>query len=329
MSSPSDSPAAPTNLQRVLETGGFAVAAEISPPRGVNPGAIKDNVRMLSDFVDALNVTDNQGASVRAASIPVCAVILEEGAEPVAQMTCRDRNRIGIQSDLLGAAILGIRNLLCLTGDHMRWGDHPHAKPVFAIDSLHLLRMAREMRDRGRLDNGRSVDPAPDFFLGAAANPFAPPYDYRPLRLAKKIDAGAQFIQTQLIFNVDRFRAFMARVRELGLHESVYILAGVGPLKSERQAHFMATEVPGMEVPPEIVRRMERTPKAAQPEEGIRICCEIIEQVREIPGVAGVHIMPVHWADAVPEIVKRSGLDALRRERGRPARSEDAGVGAA
>jgi 5,10-methylenetetrahydrofolate reductase len=329
MSTPTKPPTPPTNLQRVLESGGFAVAAEISPPRGVNLEAIKSNVRMLSGYVDALNVTDNQGASVRAASIPVCAIILREGAEPVAQMTCRDRNRIGMQSDLLGAALLGIRNLLCLTGDHMRWGDHPHAKPVFAIDSLHLLRMAREMRDQGRLDNGRRVKPAPDFFLGAAANPFAPPYDYRPLRLAKKIDAGAQFIQTQLIFNVDRFRAFMARVRELGLHKKAHILAGVGPLKSERQAQFMATEVPGMEVPPEIVRRMERTPKAAQAEEGIQICCEIVDQIREIPGLSGVHIMPVHWAEAVPEIVKRSGLDALRRERRRSASSEDADVSAA
>lgn len=305
------------------------MAAEISPPRGVNPQAVKDNVRMLKDYVDALNVTDNQGASVRTASIPVCAVILREGAEPVAQMTCRDRNRIALQSDLLGAATLGIRNLLCLTGDHMRWGDHPHAKPVFAIDSIHLLRMARQMRDQGRLDNGRRLDPAPSFFLGAAANPFAPPYDYRPMRLAKKIAAGAQFIQTQLIFNLDRFRTYMSRVRDLGLHEKVHILAGLGPMKSERQAHFMATQVPGMEVPPDVVRRMDLTPKAAQPEEGIRICCEIIEQVREIPGVAGVHIMPVHWADVVPEIVKRAGLDALRDERGFPFHSEDTDISSA
>lgn len=301
-----------TRLQRVLSAGGFAVTAELSPPRGVNRQAIKKDIEIMRSFVDALNVTDNQGASVRSASIPVCALILEAGVEPVAQMTCRDRNRIGIQSDLLGAAILGIRNLLCLTGDHMRWGDHPQAKPVFDIDSMHLLNMARRMRDEGRLDNGREFKPVPRFYLGAAANPFAPPYDYRPLRLGKKAAAGAQFIQTQWIFNLDRFRIFMDRVRDQGLDEKVHILAGVGPMKSDRQAHFMANEVPGMEIPPELVRRMEKTPPAAQADEGIQICCEVIEQVREIPGVSGVHIMAVHWAEAVPEIVKRTGLDGPR-----------------
>jgi methylenetetrahydrofolate reductase (NADPH) len=299
---------APSNLARVLSAGRFAVAAELSPPRGVNLEAIQRDAQTLKDYADAVNVTDNQAASVRMASIPVCCLLVGHGVEPVAQMTCRDRNRLAIQADLLGAAALGVRNLLCLSGDHGRWGDHPHAKNVYDLDSTHLIRLARNMVEGGCLDNGREISPPPKFFIGAAANPFAPPYDYRPYRLAKKIAAGARFIQTQLIFNVERFRAYIARVCELGLHEQVFIMAGVGPLKSIRMAEFMATKVPGMEVPAEIVERMAQTPRAAQPEEGIRICCEIIEQVREIPGVAGVHIMAVHWAEAVPEIVRQVGL---------------------
>jgi methylenetetrahydrofolate reductase (NADPH) len=223
-------------------------------------------------------------------------------------MTCRDRNRLAIQADLLGAAALGIRNLLCLSGDHGRWGDHPHARNVYDLDSIQLICLVRHMVENACLDNGKEISPAPNFFIGAVENPFAPPYDYRPFRLAKKVAAGAKFIQTQLIFNVDRFRSFMDRVRDLGLDEKVYILAGVGPLKSARQASHMATRVAGMEVPDSLVQRMEKTPKAAQPEEGIRICCEIIDQIRGIRGVAGLHIMAVHWAEAVPEIVSRSHL---------------------
>jgi methylenetetrahydrofolate reductase (NADPH) len=238
----------------------------------------------------------------------VSALLVQAGLEPVAQMTCRDRNRLAIQADLLGAGALGIRNVLCLSGDHGRWGDHPAAKNVFDLDSTHLLRVVRNMVVNGCLDNGRALKPPPDFFIGAVANPFAPPYEYRPYRLAKKVAAGARFIQTQLIYNVARFREFMNQVVDLGLHEKVYILAGVGPFKSARQAGFMATQVAGMDVPQALVDRMERTPPAAQPEEGIKICTEIIEQVREIPGVAGLHIMAVHWAAAVPEIITRVGL---------------------
>jgi 5,10-methylenetetrahydrofolate reductase len=298
----------PSWLAKMLQAGEFAVAAELSPPRGVNLEAIQRDAKTLKDYADAVNVTDNQAASVRMASIPVSALLVAEGLEPVAQMTCRDRNRLAIQADLLGAAALGVRNLLCLGGDHGRWGDHPHAKNVFDLDSTHLIRIARNMVEEGCLDNGKTISPVPEFFIGAAANPFAPPYDYRPYRLAKKVAAGARFIQTQLIFNLERFQEYMAKVHDLGLHEQVYLMAGVGPLKSVWQAEFMATQVPGMDVPPKLVERMAKTPRAAQPEEGIRICCEIIEQVREIPGVAGVHIMAVHWAEAVPEIVKQSGL---------------------
>ena len=298
----------PSHLARVLEAGEFAVAAELSPPRGVNLEAIERDANILRGYADAVNVTDNQAASVRMSSSAVSALLIQHGVEPVVQMTCRDRNRLAIQADLLGAAALGARNLLCLSGDHGKWGDHPHAKNVYDLDSLHLLRLARNMVVNGCFDNGKKIKPAPDFFIGAAANPFAPPYEYRPYRLAKKVAAGARFVQTQLIYNVDRFREYMRQVRDLGLDEQVYILAGVGPLKSVRAAEFMATKVAGMDVPEALVQRMAKTPKAAQPEEGIRICSEIIEQVREIPGVAGLHIMAVHWADSVPEIVSRAGL---------------------
>lgn len=289
-------------------SGRFAVAAELSPPKGVNLETIARDARTLKDYADAINVTDNQAASVRMASIPVAALLIHHGVEPVGQMTCRDRNRLAIQADLLGAAALGIRNVLCLSGDHPRWGDHPAAKPVYDLDSTHLIRMARNMVENSCLDNGRPIKPPPQFFIGAVENPFAPPYEYRPYRLAKKIAAGARFIQTQLIYNVDRFRTFMQRTVDLGLHKQVYILAGVGPLKSAEQAKYMATRVAGMDVPESIVNRMVKTPKAAQPEEGIRICDEIVEQVRHVPGVSGIHIMAVHWAGAVPEIVTRAGL---------------------
>jgi methylenetetrahydrofolate reductase (NADPH) len=242
------------------------------------------------------------------ASIPVCALLANHGIEPVAQMTCRDRNRRAIQSDILGAAALGIKNLLCMSGDSGSLGDHPSARDVNDLDSTQLIRMARNMVDDGCLDNGKIVTPPPDFFIGAVANPFAPPYDYRPLRLAKKIAAGARFVQTQLVFNVDRFLDYMKKVHDIGLHEKVYILAGVGPFKSSAQANYMAKKVAGMDIPQALLKRMADTPKAAQPEEGIRICCEIIEQVREVPGVSGVHIMAVHWEEAVSEIVTRAGL---------------------
>lgn len=297
-----------SSLSRMLTAGEFVVAAELSPPKGVNLEHIERDAKTLKGYADVVNVTDNQAASVRMSSVAVSAIIRNHGVEPVVQMTCRDRNRLAIQADLLGAAAFGIPNLLCLGGDHGRWGDHPHAKNVFDLDSTHLIRLARNMVVNGCLDNGREISPKPDFFIGAVANPFAPPYEYRPYRLAKKVAAGARFIQTQLIYNVERFRTYMQQVVDLGLHEKVYILAGVGPLKSVGAARFMATKVAGMEVPQEIIDRMAKTPKAAQPEEGIRICCEVIEQIRDIPGVAGLHVMAVHWAEAVPEIVTRTGL---------------------
>jgi len=297
-----------SQLASKLRAGHFAVAAELSPPRAINLGSILKDAEILRDYVDAVNVTDNQAASVRMASIPVSSILVQNGIEPVAQITCRDRNRLAIQADILGAAVLGSPNLLCLSGDHGHWGDHPQAKFVFDIDSTHLIRLARNMTLNGCLDNGREIKPAPNLFIGAAANPFSPPYDYRPYRLAKKIAAGANFIQTQLIFNIERFRIYMQQVCDLGLHEKAFILAGVGPVKSARQIEFMAEKVAGMDVPQELIARMNRTPPAAQPEEGIQICSEIIQQVRELPGVAGIHIMAVHWAEAIPEIVQRAAL---------------------
>lgn len=297
-----------SRLANVLNSGQFAVAAELSPPKGVSLDIIEKQANILREYTDAVNVTDNQAASVRMASIPVSALLVQHGVEPVAQMTCRDRNRLAIQADLLGAAALGVRNFLLLSGDHGKWGDHPAAKSVYDLGSIQLIRMARNMIDHGCLDNGRTISPPPELFIGGAANPFAPPYEYRPYRMAKKVAAGADFIQTQLIYNLERFRDYMTQVRDLGLHEKVHIMAGVGPMKSAGQARFMAHKVAGMDVPQTLIERMEKTPKAAQPEEGIRICCEIIEEVREIPGVAGVHIMAVHWAKAVPEIVERAGL---------------------
>jgi methylenetetrahydrofolate reductase (NADPH) len=239
----------------------------------------------------------------------VAKILLDLGIEPTMQMTCRDRNRIAIQSDLLGAYALGVRNLLALTGDHQSFGNHPEAKGVFDLDSIQLLQIVHRMGEEGVFANGEEIEGGPvRFFLGAAENPFADPFDFRPYRLAKKVKAGARFIQTQLIYNVPKFAQFMQRVRDLGLDQKVYILAGVGPIKSYGAAKYMATKVPGMDVPEEIVERMRKTPKEKQKEEGIKICVEIIQQVKEIPGVAGVHIMAIEWEEAVPQIVEMAGL---------------------
>jgi len=307
----SDGPAveASSKLASILSSGHFAVTAELSPPRSAGLAGVEHEVEILQGYVDAANVTDNQAGNVRMSSIAVSVALVQHGLEPVMQVTCRDRNRLAIQADILGASAWGVRNLLCLTGDHGKWGDHPAAQNVYDMDSVHLLRMVRDMVHGGCYENGRKIPPpVPRLYLGAAANPFAPPYEYRPMRLAKKVAAGAQFIQTQIVYNVSRFRAFMAAVRDLGLHERVYILAGVAPIRSVGAARFMAENVAGMDVPQWVIDRMSGTPKAAQPAEGIDICAEIVEQVREIEGVAGVHIMAIQWPEAVPEIVKRSGL---------------------
>ena len=319
-----------SNLERVLEAGHFAVTAELGPPKSADPEVVRRKARLMKGYADAFNVTDGQTAVVRMASWAACLIQKEEGLDPIVQMTCRDRNRIALQMDVLGVAALGIHNILCLTGDHISFGNHPQAKGVYDLDSIQFIQMVKEMRDEKKFQCGEEMDVEPRLFIGAAANPFADPFEYRPYRLAKKVAAGADFIQTQIVFNVPKFREYMKRVCDMGLHEKVYILAGVAPIKSLGAARYMATKVPGMDVPQEIIDRMAAavkgipSPKAIKdPEEkrevrrrrreaweaeGIKICVEVIRQVREIPGVSGVHIMAIEWEEAVPEIVKRAGL---------------------
>ncbi|MBI5955736.1 MAG: methylenetetrahydrofolate reductase [Chloroflexi bacterium] len=299
---------AESNLEKILEGGAFAVTGELGPPKSADAEVVKRKAAILKGYVDAVNITDNQTAIVRMSSIASGAILVQLGLEPVIQMTCRDRNRIAMQSDLLGAYALGARNLLCLTGDHQVFGNHPQAKNVFDLESIQLLQMMRAMRDEKKFQCGEDIALEPRFFLGAAENPFADPFDFRALRLGKKVKAGADFIQTQIIYNVPKFVEWMKMVRELGLHQQVKILAGVSPLKSPAVARYMRDKVPGMDVPDEIVECMERAPKEERKAQGIQICVDIINQVREIQGVAGVHIMAVEWEEAVPEITKKAGL---------------------
>lgn len=295
---------------RALASGLPVVTCEIAAGDSANPDEIRRRARLVRDHVDAVNVPDNTAGMVHMSALAACALLVEEGIEPIMHVTCRDRNRLALQSDLLGASALGIHNILCLTGDHMVHGDHPQAKPVFDLDSIQLIGLAHHLTTEGRYLSGRPIDPPPRLFTGTTENPFAPPHDFRPLRLQKKIEAGARFVQTQIIFNVERFRKFMARVCALGLDRRAPILAGVAPLRSARAAIYMRDRVPGMEVPDALVRRMEAAgpDRTRREEEGLRICCEIIDQVRAIPGVAGFHLMPIHWEAAVAEITSRSGL---------------------
>ncbi len=298
---------AESHLEKLLSEGHFVVTGEIGPPRNADPEVVRSKARLIKGYVDAANITDCQTAVVRMSSIASAVLVMAEGVEPVIQMTCRDRNRIGIQADLLGAAALGIKNLLCLTGDHQKFGDHPEAKGVFDLDSIQLLDMVRRMRDEGKFQSGGEIKgPRPRFFLGAAANPFADPFEFRVWRLAKKVVAGANFIQTQIVYNLERFRKFMEMARDMGLTEKVYILAGITPPKSFGMVRYMKYNVPGLDVPDEILKRMKEAKDKR--EEGIQIAVDIIEQVREIPGIAGVHIMAIEWEEAIPEIVKRAGL---------------------
>ena len=297
-----------SRLERVLTAGYFAVTSECGPPRGADPEAIRRKGELLRGVVDAVNVTDCQTAVVRMSSLSSCLLLKEMGFEPILQMVTRDRNRIAIQSDILGAAALGINNILCLTGDHQRAGDHPQAKNVFDLDSIQLIAAVKAMRDEGKFLNGEELTVPPKLFIGAAANPFADPFEIRVLRLAKKVAAGADFIQTQCIYNLERFRDWMKQVVDMGLHEKVFILAGVTPLKSVGMARYMKNMVPGMDVPDELIARLKGVPKEKQPEEGVKIAIETVEQLKEIEGVSGVHIMAIEWEEKVPEIVERAGL---------------------
>jgi len=317
-----------SNLERILKSGQFAVTGELGPPQSADGTEIRHKAALLKGNCDAVNITDNQTAIVRMSSIGAGTIVVQEGLEPIIQMTCRDRNRLAIQSDLLGAYALGMRNLLCLTGDHQRFGNHPTAKNVFDMDSIQLVRTVARMRDEGTFECGESFKgQEPRFFVGAAAAPFADPLDFRPYRLAKKVKAGANFIQTQLIYDIPAFKKYMEKVRELSVHEKVYLLAGVGPLKSPGMARYMKNNVPGILVPDEIIDRMtaagepwSKIPKddltkedknaraQAWKDTGIQICIELIQELREIEGVAGVHIMAIEWEEAVKPIAQGAGL---------------------
>lgn len=297
-----------SHLQEVLEGAVFAVTAECGPPKGADPQALQKKAWILKGYVDAVNVTDNQTAVVRLCSLASCVLLKEMGLEPVLQMTTRDRNRIALQSDLLGASALGIGNVLCLSGDHVCLGSEPQALGVFDLDSVQLLYTARLMRDEGKSLGGADLSPPPRLFLGAVENPFADPLSFRARRLAKKVAAGAQFIQTQSVFNLERFMEWMKQVRDLGLHEKTHILAGVTPLKSARMARYMKERVAGMDLPESFLKRMEKVPAPKQREEGIRIAVETIEALKHISGVHGIHIMAVEWEEAVPQLVENCGL---------------------
>ncbi len=297
-----------SNLEKVLESGAFAVTGELGPPQSADADVIREKARLLKGCVDAVNVTDGQTAIVRMASWAACLIGMREGLETTVQMTCRDRNRIALQMDILGMSALGMRNLLCLTGDHQSFGNHPQAKGVFDIDSIQFIQIAKNMRDEKKFHCGDEMPVSPSLFIGSAANPFADPFDFRVIRLAKKVAAGADFIQTQIIYNVERFARWMEAVRQRGLHEKVYILAGVAPIKSAGAARYMKTKVPGMDVPDEVVDRMASAPKGEAKKTGIDLCVDIINQVRQIEGVAGIHLMAIEWEEAVAEICEKARL---------------------
>jgi len=295
-----------SGLERVLLEGRFAVTAEIGPPKSASAESVRKHAMEMRGSADAFNLTDNQTAMSRMSSIACAAVLIQEGLEPVVQMTCRDRNRIAMQSDILGASALGVRNVLCISGDHQTFGNMKEAKNVYDVDSVQELMILRKMRNEGRLWSGDALEVAPVLFLGAAANPFADPFEFRVTRLAKKVKAGADFVQTQSIYDMDRFERWMALVRAKGLHEKVHIIAGVMPLKSPKIALYMKNKVAGMIVPDAIIDRLKgaKDPK----EEGIQLCVEQIEHLKTIEGVDGVHIMAMAWEEKVPEIVHRAGL---------------------
>ncbi|MBF0201237.1 MAG: methylenetetrahydrofolate reductase [Desulfamplus sp.] len=297
-----------SRLEKILKLGHLAVTSECGPPRGSDPKAVTEKGKLIKDHVDVVNITDNQTAMTRMCSLAACIHLKQMGIEPMLQMVTRDRNRIAIQSDILGAASFDIHNMLCLSGDHQSFGDCAQGQNVHDIDSMQLIQTVRHMRDNGKFLGGDDIKRPPDIFVGAAANPFADPFDIRVPRLAKKVACGAEFIQTQCIYNLDKFEEWMRRVRERGLHEKVYILAGMTPMKSVGMARYMKNRVPGMDVPDDVIKRMGGVPKEKQPQEGIDICVEAIQRLKEVEGVAGFHIMAIEWEEKVPEIVERSGL---------------------
>ena len=296
-----------SRLEKVLTAGKFAVTAELGPPQNANPEAVKKKAQHCLGNVEGANVTDNQTAIVRMSSIAAAAIAISCGVEPVVQMVCRDRNRIAMQSDILGAAALGVKNLLCLSGDHQKFGNHPQAANVFDIDSVQLIAMVKKMRDDKQFISGDPIkEHEPKLFIGAVENPFADPFEFRVARLAKKINAGADFIQTQCVFDLEKFSRWMELVVKEGLHKKVYILAGLTPVRSHRALKYMKSEVAGMSIPDELITRMESAEDAK--EEGIKICLEMIEKIKDIEGVSGIHLMPIGWESITPVILERAGL---------------------
>lgn len=297
-----------SNLEKVLKAGHFAFTGELGPPRGAHAEEVRKKAAHLKGRVDSVNITDNQTAVVRMASWAACLLLIQEGIEPNYQMVCRDRNRLAMQADILGASALGIRNMLCLSGDHCQFGDHPNAKGVFDIDSMQLISMVKQMRDEGKFLSGAEVDGKPQIFIGAASNPFADPFEWRVHRLAKKVKAGVDFIQTQCIYNMPKFREFIHQAYDMGLTEKAYILAGITPMKSLGMAKYMKSKVPGMDVPDEIITRLQGVARDKQAEEGIKIALDQIAELKEMKGVHGVHLMAIEWEHRVPEIAERAGM---------------------
>ncbi len=298
----------PSKLEKVLAAGHYAVTSECGPPRGSDPAGIVEKAELIKNHVDAINITDNQTSVCRTCSLAVCIRLKTMGIEPVLQMVTRDRNRIALQSDILGAAHWDIHNILCLSGDHQSFGDCSLGQNVHDLDSMQLLQTVRQMCDEGKFLGGDDIKRPPQMFAGAAANPFADPFEIRVARLAKKIKAGAQFIQTQCIYNLDKFEEWMQGVRDRGLHEETAIMAGLTPMKSAGMARYMKNRVPGMDVPDEVVQRLADTPKDKQAEEGIKMCIESIERLKECEGIRGFHIMAIEWEEKVPGIVEAAGL---------------------
>jgi methylenetetrahydrofolate reductase (NADPH) len=297
-----------SKLEKIFKSGAMAVTSECGPPRSSDPAHIITKGHLIKNHVDAINITDNQTSVTRLCSLAACIHLKLEGMEPVLQMVVRDRNRIALQADILGAASFGINNVLCLSGDHQSFGDHPKAQNVFDLDSMQLVQTVRHMRDEGKFLSGDEIKKAPNLFVGAAANPFADPFKIRVPRLAKKIAAGAEFIQTQCVYNLDKFELWMKGVVERGLHEKVFIMPGITPMRSVGMAKYMARAVPGMDVPEELIKRLSGVPKEKQAEEGLTIAVEAIQRLKECKGVSGFHIMAIEWEEKVPEIVERAGL---------------------
>jgi methylenetetrahydrofolate reductase (NADPH) len=297
-----------TNLQKILARRKFAVTCSCTPPRGTKVDFVYKHAPQLKGKVDAVNVDDNPTASVRMSSWALSKILLDMAIEPVLQMVTRDRNRIALQSDLLGASALGVRNVLCLTGDHQARGDHPQAKKVFDLDSIQWIMAVKQIRDQGLLMNGKKITGAPNFFIGGVANPFVASLELHILRLQKKIAAGIDFIQTQPVLDMEHFKQWLDQASKQGLPDQCPIIAGVILLRSPKMARHLQKHVPGIMIPDTIIDRLDAVPENKQPEEGMNICVERILELKETKGVRGIHIMAVGCEEKIAEIVERSGL---------------------